>query len=248
MNSLKRLADLLSTPDRGVSPTRNGGLDAPKGGKISAVRIGVDDDIARFANLIDNSAAVSLGPAKVSLKPLFNLGQPDPGTGCDRVCIGMATSSCSSRSSPKAAPGRLNVRSVTTHPRRNARSGWMNVPRVALFRVPLIAASGGAQLETAEGLIGRCALLNAKTKPGRTLRQFEKGRGAFLAARGLSHGFARFSYLLGVVYVELEELLQKFRPERSLDLECSGAGGLYPGSSGRPPAPRRRLCDRLAIL
>src|SRR4029077_8672552 len=32
-----------------------------------------DEEAARFASLIDNSAEFSLGPAKVSLKPLFNL-------------------------------------------------------------------------------------------------------------------------------------------------------------------------------
>ena len=218
MNSLKRLADLLSTPDRGVSPTRNGGLDAPKGGKISAVRIGVDDDIARFANLIDNSAAVSLGPAKVSLKPLFNL--------VASLTRGNRLRSSLHRNGDKLllvaelAKGgswkiECEIRDDASKEERAERLDQMLHELVysVLRSLPRQAGLNWKPLRHVS--VGLRALLDAQTNQVGRFDNLREAEEHFLAARGLAHRFARFSYLLGVVYVELEQLFKNSDPNEA---------------------------------
>jgi hypothetical protein len=76
MNELKRLRSLHAMPDRGRAARGGTSLEAWAGkslDQVSGLRIGVNDDVARFSALIDDSAAVSVGPAKISLRPLFAL-------------------------------------------------------------------------------------------------------------------------------------------------------------------------------
>ena len=212
MNSLKRLADLLSTPDRGVDPSRNGGLEAPKGSKISAVRINVDDDIARFANLIDDSAAVSLGPAKVSLKALFNL--------VARLTRGNQLRSSLHRNGDKlllvaelARGGSWKIEcEIADDTSKEDRAERLDQMYHEL--VYSVLRSLPRQLPRQTGLswkplrhvsVGLRALLDAQSNQVGRFDNLRKAEEHFLAARGLADGVARFSYLLGVVYVELEK-------------------------------------------
>ena len=182
------------------------------------MRIGVDDDIARFANLIDNSAAVSLGPAKVSLKPLFNL--------VASLTRGNRLRSSLHRNGDKLllvaelAKGgswkiECEIRDDASKEERAERLDQMLHELVysVLRSLPRQAGINWKPLRHVS--VGLRALLDAQTNQVGRFDNLREAEEHFLAARGLAHGFARFSYLLGVVYVELEQLFKNSDPNEA---------------------------------
>jgi hypothetical protein len=219
MNELKRLADLHYTPDRGPGPIRSRGLDdsdqensdqeKKRGSHYSALRIGVDDDFARFAALIDNSATVSLGPARISLRPLFNLiatltrGNPLRSSlhrnGNDLLLVAGLRDGGAWRI----------VRSIPSNASRDERArqldDLLDELTFSVFR-SLSRLSGldwRALRHFSEGLR---ALRAAQASELGRFENLSVAEERLLAARGLSRGFARCSYLLGLVYEEFEGL------------------------------------------
>lgn len=219
MNELKRLGDLHSLPD---SDATAGPSDAPGGSAgrnvhpVSALRIGVDDDIARFAAIIDDTAAISLGPAKVSLKPLFNLiasltrgnllrsslhrnGNTlllvaELGSGGAWRIAGEIPGDASPEERAKRLSAMLDelVYSVFSSFSRLSGLNWRALQRFSL---------------------GLRALRDGQSSQLHRFENLGAAEEHFLAARGLARSFDRCSYLLGVVYVELADFAGSGQPD-----------------------------------
>jgi hypothetical protein len=208
MNELKRLGSLHAMPARDAD--RDSGADfkpaqADKS-EVPGIRIGVDDDTRRFAAVVDDSATVSLGPAKISLKSLLNLlaalGRRNPLRSSlhrdgDKLVLVAELGASGAWRIEADMPD-----SAAASERAERWNAMLDQLVYSVFRT--LSRLNGLNWSALRHLsVGLRALREAQAS---NLQRFETLREAereFLAARGLSPGFARVPYLLGVVYTEM---------------------------------------------
>jgi hypothetical protein len=212
MNELKRLRSLHAMPDRGRAAHGGTSLEAGAGkslDQVSGLRIGVNDDVARFSALIDNSAAVSVGPAKISLRPLFALFATLSRRNRLRSSLhrdgNMLVMAAELSGGGAWRIERMIPDGASADERAKQLEGVFDELVYSVFSTlsQLRQLDWAALQHFSQGL---WALQSAQVDQLNRLENLREAERQLLAVRGLSQDFSRCSYLLGIVYEELADL------------------------------------------